>query len=273
MPAAVASAVKGVLARLDPALPIAKVSRIEDLRVGVDRAAALQHGAAHRARLLRRAARGGRRLRSRHLFGDAADLGDRPAHGARRRRRRCVPAGRRGSRARRARRRRARIRRRRGTGPGVREPAVRSPAHRSADVRRIRRRARARRPAGRQRARRARRAHRRGRGAASRSSGTSGGAQWYHLALQPLQFEEIPHEEVPGGRRAAVRGRIAARAADGHRDARSGAAAGRGFREVGEGVDDAAVLHQSAGRSPAAGEGDPDAEGRCSATTSARRTS
>ena len=64
------------------------------------------------------------------------------------------------------------------------------------------------------------------------------------------------------GRRAPRRGRRAARAADGDRDARPGADAGRGFREIGQGVDDAAVLHQPAGRSPAEGAGHSVAEGR-----------
>ena len=41
-----------------------------------------------------------------------------------------------------------------------------------------------------------------------------------------------------------------------------GADAGRGLREVRQGMDDAAVLHQPARRSPAEGAGHPDAEGR-----------
>ena len=55
-------------------------------RVRVDRAAALQHDAAGGAGALRGAARRGRRLRRRELFGGAAHVGDRRAHGARRRR-------------------------------------------------------------------------------------------------------------------------------------------------------------------------------------------
>ena len=83
---AVVSRVKRVLGALDPSLPIAKVSRIEDL-VSASIAQprfnmALLIGLA----VLRGAARGGRRLRRRHLLGDAPHVGDRPAHGARRRR-------------------------------------------------------------------------------------------------------------------------------------------------------------------------------------------
>ena len=49
--------------------------------------------------------------------------------------------------------------------------------------------------------------------------------------------------------------------------------AGRGLRQGGEGVDDAAVLHQPAGRSSAEGRRHPDRRRTCSAITSARRRS
>jgi uncharacterized protein (DUF2141 family) len=58
----------------------------------------------------------------------------------------------------------------------------------------------------------------------------------YHSRLQRFQ-ESTRHEEVSGRRRPARGGRGAARAADGHRHPRSRAAAGRGVREVGQGVD------------------------------------
>ena len=67
-------------------------------RVGVDRAAALQHDAAGGPRAVRGAARRGGRLRGRHLLGHAPHRGDRRAHGARRRRGAHVPARRRAAR-------------------------------------------------------------------------------------------------------------------------------------------------------------------------------
>src|SRR5712692_3419008 len=90
---------------------------------------------------------------------------------------------------------------------------------------------------------------------------------WHPLAplapLRPCQSDIIspfnvyigrsPDEAVPGGRRAAVCGRVDARAADGHRDIRSRAAAGCRLREVGERMDHPAVLLEPARRSPAGG--------------------
>ena len=85
--------VKREMAALDPALPIVKVSKIEDLVSASIAQPRFNMTLLAVACAVRRAARRGRRLRRRDLLGRAAHGGDRRAHGARRRRRRDLPAG------------------------------------------------------------------------------------------------------------------------------------------------------------------------------------
>jgi putative ABC transport system permease protein len=106
---------------------VARGEGVEDRRprVGVDRAAALQHGAARRSCAVCRAPGGGRRLRCRDLFRNASHVRDRSPHGAGRRRGGRVSAGHRGRDAGRTVWLGSRSRRRSGARQSTRQFAVR----------------------------------------------------------------------------------------------------------------------------------------------------